>query len=202
MKRIVRWILLSVWYKGKAYDAEGHRLWRRSRRLGGPLRTAFGNFAVHATLLLEDLTDKHTTQEKPVDVNFSEMDALAVRRLFALILCFFCYLLTLSNKPMRREIEDALKELTELPDYVHQLFQSFDIHYVKSRAEVGIGTLCGKVWDEFRDIAGVNNNSCEAFIFFAALLTRHYKDASVCIQQGNETLSGTFSQITRSPHTG
>lgn len=165
-------------YWSKTHNAVVSELWDRLKNLKTPNDTIFRHFIVWAVVVIEDLMGMGEKRHTVINIDCKKIDREKFRLLYTVILSYFSFLSNVTNKSLKDDLKKALAEVTNRPELAQRIFQQLGKHYSKSTAEINMGSLGGKIWDEIVEITGFGEKMDPAQLtFFVMISGEAYNEA-------------------------
>jgi hypothetical protein len=163
---------------GQTHDSVVGNLWNKLEGLEGPNNTIFRNFIVAAVVVIEDLMGMGEEGNTPIKIDCKKINKEKFCQLYTIILSYFSFLFSITNKWSKEDAKKALVEVTDRPELVHRILQLLRAHYSRSTGEINMGLLGGKIWDEIVEITEFDKKmDIEQFTYFVTLSGESYTRA-------------------------
>ncbi len=158
------------------------KLWNKLEDLENPNKTIFQHFIVSAGIVIKELIGMGKMKQTIINVDCRKIDIERLCQLYVIMLCYFSFLFNTVNKSLKESVEKELVKLTDSPELVQRIFRELGKHYSKSMAELNIGSLGGRIWDEIVRITKSDATNPKQFIYFITISSELYKEAMQSIK--------------------
>ena len=156
-----------------------NELWKKIGDLYNPNDMIFKNFIVSAGIVIDDLMGMSKNEQKIIKIDCKKIDKEKFLQLYTIILSYFVFLFKITNKSPKKDIKEALIEVTNRPEVVQRIFQQLSKCYSKSTGELNMASLGGKIWDEIVEMTGFGEKMDPGqLVYFIMISGEAYKEAA------------------------
>jgi hypothetical protein len=122
-------------------------LWNRLENLESPNDVIFKHFIVAAVSFIEDVVGMGKKRNPFFKVDCKKINPQKFCQLFTVVLCYFSFLFSDTNKWLKVDIKQALIEITKNPETVQRIVREFEKYHTK-RDGLNLVRISGKTEDE------------------------------------------------------